>query len=164
MGAGEPRSHHTTSEERRMNRRLTLTAIACTAAFAAAAPAASAGTLSYEGDTLVYQASPGEANVALFYPSSVSDSRINFADVRAASISYPPARCSDRGDYGIDCDTPAHIRADLDDGQDGVDFGTGFPKDIDVRVNGGEGNDELRPLNNVPSTVTLDGGPANDKL
>jgi hypothetical protein len=85
-----------------------------------AAPAASAATISYSADTLVYSASPGEQN---FVVVDGDDQQVTFTD--GAPISFPANRCTqDDPEYPVTCQTPARVvRIDLGDGDDHGSFG-----------------------------------------
>jgi hypothetical protein len=85
------------------------------AALALAPATASAGTIAYEGDTLVLTAGPGEANSITFGGEEAG--RLSISD--AAGYAFPADRCAqtDPG-YAIQCDLPARIRANLGDGDD----------------------------------------------
>jgi RTX calcium-binding nonapeptide repeat (4 copies) len=109
--------------------------------------AASAGTIAYEGDTLVVTAGPGEANSITF--GGEEEGRLSISD--AAGYSFPGDRCTQLDPaYSIQCDLPARIRANLGDGNDRA-------------VLGGPGADELKAIDGN-TRLTLDGGPGADIL
>ena len=131
------------------------------AALVALAPAAaSAGTIAYDGDTLVLTAGPGEANSITF--GGEQEGRLSIAD--AASYAFPAERCTQTdAQYAIQCDLPAHIRADLGDGDDRVVVDHMVQGNPVVEVLGGTGADELKAIG-ANTRLTLDGGAGADVL
>jgi Ca2+-binding RTX toxin-like protein len=130
------------------------------AALAVAAPA-SAATISYDGNTLVYTASPGQADHVIVSLAADDSGRVALQNGHD-DLTGPAGRCEDHsGGYGdsyLWCDAPQAIRADLGDGNDWWSTSTDFPASIAQTVDGGAGNDELS------ASGTLLGGPGNDKL
>jgi hypothetical protein len=116
--------------------------------------AAQAGTLSYEGDTLVYRADPGVSDS----PSlSVRDGKLSFFEDNLTL----PAGCEQESPYHAAlCTIPGRVRLELGDGDDGNGF-TDFPA-IPVEIYGGEGKDTLQSYG--ATGAKLDGGPGNDTL
>jgi Ca2+-binding RTX toxin-like protein len=143
----------------------TLIPVAAALCSVAAAAPAQAGTVTYEGDTLVYRAGPGEDNLVTLYGSS-QPGRINIGDTSANSNSVPFDRCDDRtaDGFGIDCDMPARIRLELGDGVDGISFGSDWPKSINAEARLGDGADRIEHLDRAPSSVTIDGEAGNDTI
>src|SRR6478672_671804 len=129
-------------------------------ALALAAPA-SASSISYQGDTLVFQAAPGETN---FVVVDGDDQQVTFTDDYA--ISFPADRChQDDPEYPVSCDTPAAgVRVDLGDGNDNGSFGFMIPADRTFEIDGGPGADHLKGPRNGVGSATLDGGADNDLL
>jgi Ca2+-binding RTX toxin-like protein len=129
------------------------------AALAIAAPA-SAATISYDGNTLVYTASPGQADHVVLALAG-DDSRIAIQNGHD-DLTGPADRCEDySGGYGnsyLWCDAPQAIRADLGDGDDYWSTYDDAPGAANETVDGGVGNDEL------DGSGTFAGGPGNDKL
>ena len=142
--------------------RTILAALAAALVAAAALPAAaSAGELSYDGNTIVYKASSGEEN---FVTLSVDDpGKLAVSDSGASQLTYPGDRC-DRisEDYPLQCDMPSGFKADLNDRDDRFFSAYMVPSSLAVSVVGGDGTDELKGGEDHNST--LDGGAGNDKL
>jgi Ca2+-binding RTX toxin-like protein len=126
-----------------------------------AAPTASAATISYSGDTLVFSASPGEQN---FVVVDGDDQQVTFTD--DYPIAFPSDRCSQADpEYPVSCDTPARlVRIDLGDGADHGSFGFATPTDRSFEIDGGPGSDLLTGPRNGIGTATLDGGDGDDDL
>jgi Ca2+-binding RTX toxin-like protein len=126
-----------------------------------AAPTASAATISYSGDTLVFSASPGEQN---FVVVDGDDQQVTFTD--DYPIAFPSDRCSQADpEYPVACDTPARlVRIDLGDGADHGSFGFSIPADRSFEIDGGPGSDLLTGPRNGIGTATLDGGDGSDDL
>jgi hypothetical protein len=120
-----------------------------------AAPTASAATISYAGDTLLFSASPGEQN---FVVVDGDDQQVTFTD--DDPIAFPSDRCSQADpEYPVACDTPARlVRIDLGDGADHGSFGVSIPADRSFEIDGGRGGDLLTGPRNGIGTATLDGG------
>src|SRR4051794_5237812 len=101
---------------------------------AAALPAsASASTIAYEGDALVFRAAPREQN---FVVVDGDAQHVTFTD--DAPIVFPAGRCS-RSDpeYPVTCDTPARlVRVDLGDGADRGSFGFSIPAGPGFEIDG----------------------------
>jgi hypothetical protein len=130
------------------------------AALALSPAAASAGTIAYEGDTLVVTAGPGEANSITF--GGDEEGRLSISD--AAGYSFPGDRCTQVDpEYSIQCDLPARIRANLGDGNDRAVINHMVQGNPVVEVLGGPGADELKAIDGN-TQLTLDGGPGADIL
>lgn len=130
------------------------------AALALTPAAASAGTIAYEGDTLVLTAASGEVNGLTFGGEEAG--RLSLSD--STSYSFPADRCTqlDAG-YAIQCDIPATVRADLGDGDDHVVVDHMVQGNPAVEVLGGGGNDNLKAIDGN-TRLTLDGGAGADVL
>jgi Ca2+-binding RTX toxin-like protein len=117
--------------------------------------AAQAGTLSYEGNTLVYRASAGVRDSPMLGKDDNGYLTV-FEDgvTLAAGCTY---------DYEAHCPMPARVRLELGDGDDWNSFESNFPAGLPVEVDGGDGKDQLQ-TSNGGGAVTLDGGPGNDIL
>jgi Ca2+-binding RTX toxin-like protein len=126
-----------------------------------AAPAASAGTIAYDGDTLVVTAAPGEANFVTF--GSEQDGRISISD-SGAEHGYPEDRCSrlDAG-YPIHCEAPARVKADFGDGDDIVVVNHMVAAGTAVEIAAGPGRDSIKAID-ANTRLTADGGPGDDTL
>jgi Ca2+-binding RTX toxin-like protein len=130
------------------------------AALALAPPAASAGTIGYQGDTLVITAAPGEINGITLGGEqagllSISDSN---------SHSFPTDRCTqDDPSFPIQCELAGTIRVDVGDGGDQVVVDHMVQGNPAVEVLGGPGNDNLKAIDGN-TRLTLDGGPGADVL
>src|SRR3954447_8677136 len=113
--------------------------IVAVAALACGAPA-TASTISYEGDTLVFADAPGETNFVVVDGDS---QQVTFTDDYA--ITFPADRChQDDPEYPVTCDTPAAaVRIDLGDGNDRGSFGFMIPTDRRFEIDGGPGADLL---------------------
>jgi len=132
---------------------------------AAIAPAAAeAATLSYEGDTLVYRAAPGEDNNTGPGEGRFDASRIEISDATGVTITNTSDRCI-AYDGWFECEKPAKMVFDVGDLDDDVSFS--FLKfDIPVDVYGGDGADTLSgySTSRQPQAQLLDGGAGNDKI
>ena len=134
-------------------------------ALAAAIPsAAHAATLSYEGDTLVYRAAPGEDNNTGPGEGRYDDTRVEISDATGVTITNTTARCLPY-DGWFECEKPAKMVFDVGDLDDDVSLS--FLKfDIPVDVYGGDGADTLSgySTSHLPQAQLLDGGAGNDKI
>ena len=130
------------------------------AALALTPAAAAAGTVTYEGDTLVLRASPGSANSVTL--SSEEPGKLAISD--ADSYSFPADRCrQDDPEYAIHCAIPAGVRVELGDGNDRLVVSHTAPAGLAVLGLGGDGRDELKAIDGQ-TTATFDGGAGNDLL
>jgi hypothetical protein len=130
------------------------------AAFALPPAVASAGTIAYQGDTLVITAAPGEVNGITFGGEEAG--RLSISD--ATGYTFPADRCSQTDpQYAIQCDSPAAVRADLGDGNDVVVVDHMVAGNPVVEVLGGAGNDNLKAIAGN-TRLTLDGGAGADVL
>jgi Ca2+-binding RTX toxin-like protein len=140
-------------------RRRATGAVTLALAALAAVPAAQAATITYDGDTLVYTAAPGERNDMILGPSSAYTEAVQLGD--NAPISFPDGSCV-QGDGWLHCAAPAAVRIDLGDNNDTFAFASGgaaLPNAVSVA--GGPGADTLRGLEQG-TAPTLDGGPGDD--
>src|SRR4051795_3070773 len=117
--------------------------------------AAQAATLSYSGDTLIYQADPG-----------VRDSPMLGKDDQGRLTIYEEGLTLAPGCtyeyYTAHCPMPARAELHLGDGDDWNSFSSDYPAALPVAVYGDDGKDQLQTYN--ASNVTLDGGAGNDLL
>jgi hemolysin type calcium-binding protein len=128
---------------------------------AAAPAAAQAGTVSVSGDTITFQAAPGEPNFVTVnwgqtgeYPPSISD---NGPDIVAQ------APCEQDGFGNVTCPTAGRARIVLRLG-DGDDIGRSInaaARGTSVQILGEAGNDQLE---SHEGSDMLDGGPGDDEL
>src|SRR3954465_7235478 len=84
--------------------------------------AAHAGTLSYQGDTLVYKAAPGNSEF-LHFDRDESDGTLTVS-VNNANLTLAPGCTQSDPLYAAHCPMPARIVADLGDGDDRNGFGS----------------------------------------
>jgi Ca2+-binding RTX toxin-like protein len=155
----------------------TTTALLLVIAALAVPAAASAGTVSYTGDTLTFDASPGEQNYVLAYASNdcggLATPCLWVSDSYALAV---PAGCERGGFYdsAVVCPQPNSIVMHLGDRNDAaldwngpstIDGGSGddtiFGNGAGDRLTGGDGNDDLV---GGPGDDVLDAGPGNDML
>lgn len=139
-------------DHRRMTLKLPLLAATVVALLAPAA--AQAGTLSYEGDTLVFRADPG-----------VQDSPMLGSDEAGMLTIYEENLVLATGctfDHQAHCPMPGRVRLELGDGDDWNSFSSDYPKALPVTVLGGDGKDQLQTYG--ADNATLDGGGGNDIL
>jgi hypothetical protein len=138
---------------------------------AMAAPPSFAGTVSVSGDTLTYQAAPGEKNAtALRYyrPTGFDEFIYQISDSPAPSAG---AGCR-IGNVGYDVVCPAsgiaRIRLLLGDGNDGaILYGgsaAGPPPPAPIELLLGAGNDTAFVRYQFSAPVLVDGGPGMDRL
>jgi Ca2+-binding RTX toxin-like protein len=138
---------------------MTRTFLAALASLALFPAAASAGTITYDGDTLVLTAGP-EANSVTF--GGEQEGRLSIAD--AAAYAFPAERCTQTDpQYAIQCDVPGRIRVELGDGDDRAVIDHMVQGNPVVEVLGGAGDDELKAIAGN-TRLALDGGPGNDRL
>src|SRR3954454_15921554 len=116
--------------------------------------AAQAGTVSYEGDTLVYRADPGVRDSPML---GKDDAGLLTISEEGMTL---PAQCS--YDFAAHCPMPGRVRLELGDGDDWNSFSSDYPASLPVEVYGGDGKDQLQTYN--AANVTLDGGSGNDIL
>ncbi len=134
-------------------------------ALAAAIPAAAqAATITYEGDTLVYTAAPGETNRTGPWEGVVDESRVTISDGFGVTVTSQSGRCAPIADR-FECEVPARMVFHLGDGEDSLTVSS-LKWDIPIDVYGGDGNDDLSgyALSSKSQTQLLDGGAGNDKL
>ncbi|HEV2814683.1 MAG TPA: hypothetical protein VGW10_15615 [Solirubrobacteraceae bacterium] len=145
-----------------MNRRTLLPALAATAACLALPGVASAASLDYEGNALVYNAASAELNAVTL--NATSDGRVAIGET-GASLSFPTDRCEQANEsMPVVCEVASVdlLRFELGDGADRASV-----QDIQVagnviRVNAGDGNDRLE--GGPSAAATLDGGPGDDEI
>jgi hypothetical protein len=176
-----------------MRSRLVLALVTSAAAGVAAAPA-SAASLTTTGDTIVYQAGPGETNrVVVNWGIEREGARPSFSDVPEVenNLTFGPG-CQDTYGGGsiIECpgaSSTATIVVRLGDGDDRAQtvgdasrghrhelYGEGgndvlLSEEGSDLLDGGEGNDELQPDDmdsggQAGAGDTVSGGPGQDKL
>lgn len=139
-----------------------MTAVVLVVLAVALAPGASAASIGWDGDWLVYEAEPGEVNELYVQPppgdcSPGMDPCVLFSD--AVDILEIPVDCDwvySNDNRFVDCPTPAGVAAALGDGNDSFKLWEG-----DSEVDGGTGNDEL---SGYGGDDVLDGGEGNDRL
>jgi Ca2+-binding RTX toxin-like protein len=138
--------------------RSTLTLLAaCAAALLGPAAAANAGTLSYEGDTLVYRADPGARDSPSLDKGDQGE--LTFYE---DNLTLAPGCTQDDPSFAAHCPMPAKIRLELGDADDSNGFGSSFPQNVHVDISGGDGKDNLQTYGS--SGTLLDGGAGNDTL
>jgi len=136
--------------------RLTIPLLATFAAVLLVPAAAQAGTLSYDGDTLYFQAAGGERNSPFF--DKTDDGRLSIVETGLTIA----AGCEQEFSWGpAYCPMPSRIVMHLEDGDDGVGFASTFPA-IAVEVYGGDGKDQLKGYG--ATNALLDGGPGFDLI
>ena len=136
--------------------RLTIPLLATSVALLLVPAAAQAGTLSYDGNTLYFQAAGGERNSPFLDKTddgrlSIVETGLTIAGGCEQEFSWGPAYCP----------MPSKIVMYLEDGDDGVGFASTFPA-IAVEVYGGDGKDNLKGYG--AANALLDGGAGNDIL
>ncbi len=130
--------------------------VACAAALLGPAAVAQAGTLSYEGDTLVYRAAPGVRDSPSLDKGDNGELLFYEDDLTLA-----PGCTQENPIYAAHCPMPGRIRLELGDGEDSNGFGSSFPP-IPVEIYGGDGKDNLQTYG--ATGTMLDGGAGNDTL
>src|SRR3954465_5175669 len=98
--------------------------------------AAQAASISYQGDTLVYQADPGARDSPMLGKDDNGMLTISEEGVRL------PAGCS--YDYAVHCPMPGRVELHLGDGDDWNSFSSDYPANLPVAVYGDEGKDQLQ--------------------
>src|SRR4051812_43702600 len=134
--------------------KLTLPLLATCAAVLLVPAGAQAAKLSYDGDTLIYQADPG-----------VRDSPMLGKDDQGRLTIFEEGLTLAPGceyDYTAHCPMPARVVLHLGDGDDWQSFGSDYPAALPVTVYGDEGKDQLQTYG--ADHATLDGGPGDDLL
>jgi Ca2+-binding RTX toxin-like protein len=138
--------------------------LAATAAFAlalAAPAAASAATVGFEGETLVFRAGAGEANFVVAYADTPG--KLKLTEAAAPT----DGRCTSYADYDyVECDAPSALRMELGDRDDHFGLGSDFPAGMPVEVYGGDGKDAINGYTTFAAADAqlIDGGPGDDKL
>src|ERR1700754_3552321 len=137
--------------------RFTKPLLATVAAVLLVPAAAQAATLSYEGDTLVYRADPGNGRDDVNLGSM--DGMLS---ISAGAMNLAPG-CTREAEWaGAECPMPARIRLELGGGDDGNGFSSEFPRSMPVEIYGGDGKDNLQTYN--ADNAMLDGGAGDDLL
>lgn len=137
-------------------------ALAATGTFGAAA--ASAGTLQYDGDDLVYEAAPGERNDVTVHESRrYGAGAVTFGD-SGAGFTFPSDHCVQIEPGWVDCDATAGVYLLLGDGDDITGYGVSEKLLNPLVVDGGAGKDTLRGNQHSPSAAAFIGGPGADTL
>ncbi len=122
--------------------------------------AASAATISYQGDTLVLTAGAGETNSITF--GGVEPGKLSISDDNPYSL--PAGRCTQEDpSYSIQCDQPSAIRVDLGDRNDTAVVDHMVQGNPAIEIRGGAGNDNLKAIEGN-TRLTLDGGAGADIL
>lgn len=135
--------------------KLTLPLLAACAVALLGPAAAQAGTVSIEGDTLVYRGDAG-ADSPFF-----DDAGNGQMSVVATNMTIG-AGCEQEFSWGAAyCTMPSRVVVELGAGDDGVGFSSTMPA-IPVEVYGGEGKDRLKGYG--ATNAYLDGGAGNDTL
>ena len=133
---------------------LKLPLLAATVLALLAPAAAQAGTISYEGDTLVFRADPGVRDSPMIGKDSGGMLYVFEDDLKLPDV------CT--YDYQAHCPMPARVRLELGDGDDWNSF-SDYPANLPVEVYGGDGKDQLQSYGGGDH-VTLDGGGGDDLL
>jgi hypothetical protein len=135
-------------------------ATAGVAALALLPAVASAGSITYEGDTLVVRTSPGQADDVTVAGEEAG--RVSISS--AGSSTFPADRCTQLDvQYAIHCDIPARLRVELGDGDDRLVVSHTTPAGLEVTGLGQAGKDELKAIDGQ-SPVVFDGGADDDIL
>lgn len=133
---------------------LKLPLLAATVVALLAPAAAQAGTLSYEGDTLVFKAADGAQDSPMLGMDDAGKLTISEEGLTLApGCTY---------DYTAHCPMPARVRLELGDGDDWNSFASDYPDALPAEVLGGDGKDQLQTYG--ADNVTLGGGGGSDIL
>ena len=132
------------------------------AVLAAAPAAADAATITVSGGELTYLAAPGERNF-MTYGAGDAPGSVRIGDLGAAGIAFPADRCAQRSDM-VDCSGVTAVKADLGDGNDNADKGTGAPIAFPVELHGGPGDDLLEAFEYSDAPSRMFGGDGEDVL
>src|SRR6478736_4992182 len=136
--------------------KLTLPLLATCAAVLLVPAAAQAAKLSYDGDTLIYQADPG-----------VRDSPMLGKDDQGRLTIFEEGLTLAPGceyDYTAHCPMPARVVLHLGDGDDWQSFGSDYPAALPVTVYGEEGKDQLQTYGADHATLDGEAGDGNDSI
>src|SRR3954451_15816219 len=109
--------------------RLTMPRLATLAAVLLIPAAAQAGTLSYEGDTLVYRADPGVRDSPSL--DKGDDGTLLFYE---DNLKLAPGCTQEDPSFAAHCPMPAKVRLELGDGDDSNGFGSSFPANVHVDI------------------------------
>jgi hypothetical protein len=139
--------------------KLTLPLLAASVVAILAPGAAQAATLSYSGDTLIYQADPGVRDSPMLNLSEDGTKLGIFED----GLKLPAGCEQPDPNFGqAYCAMPARVELHLGDGDDWNSFASDYPKHLPVTVFGDDGKDQLQTYG--ADRATLDGGPGADIL
>ena len=117
--------------------------------------AAQAGTLSYEGDTLVYRADPGVRDSPM-----LGKDEDGMLTIYEEGLTLAPGCTDDPSRRTARC--PARVRLELGDGDDWNSFSRTIRRACRSRSTAARARTSCRPT--APTIVTLDGGAGNDIL
>jgi Ca2+-binding RTX toxin-like protein len=141
-----------------------LTPILAALAVAALPAAASASTISLDGDTLVLRAAPGEKNWLTVGPDDYAPGRLQFSDI-GQPTSYPSSCTPWEYSSFVSCDVPSGgVRLEAGDRDDTLDVSDNMPAGLTITADGGSGNDVLRGPAFTETVDSLLGGDGNDKI
>ena len=127
---------------------------------AAAAPAAQAANLSFDGTgALVVTGAPGESNQMLIYPAGDGSANVDISDYQP--ITAPADKCEALTPTLMRCAIPTTVRVSLGDGNDRWSPDHTLAFSPAPQIDGGEGNDELLGIDGGDMLI---GGPGNDTL
>ena len=135
-------------------------ALAALGLTAAAAPAADAASISFDGSgAMVLTAAPGESNYVLIYPAGDGSANVDVTDRQP--ITAPADKCETLAPDLVRCAIPTTVRVNLGDGNDRWSPDRSLAFSPAPQIDGGEGDDELE---GIDGSDALTGGPGNDKL
>ena len=135
-------------------------ALAALGLTAAAAPAADAASISFDGSgAMVLTAAPGESNYVLIYPAGDGSAKVDVTDRQP--ITAPADKCEPLGPDLVRCAIPTTVRVNLGDGNDRWSPDRSLAFSQPPQIDGGEGDDELEGTDGSDALI---GGPGNDKL
>jgi Ca2+-binding RTX toxin-like protein len=141
-----------------------LTPLLAALAVAALPAAASASTISLEGDTLVLRAAPGEKNWLTVGPDDYAPGRLQLSDI-GQPTSYPSSCTPWEYTSFVSCEIPAGgVRLEAGDRDDILDVGNNMPAGLKITADGGAGADVVRGPSFTETAETLVGGDGNDKI
>jgi hypothetical protein len=145
-----------------MNRSMLAACAAALVAAAALPSAASASSISYAGNTLVYKAADGEENSVTL--NATTDGRVAIGET-GATTSFPSDRCEQANEsMPVVCEvaTVDLLKFELGDGLDRASIQDITVAGNVITVDGGSGNDRLE--GGPSASSTLDGGAGDDEL
>lgn len=136
-----------------------LAAATALAALALVPSAASASSLTYEGDAIVVRAASGEANWVTV--SGGDPGKVAISD-SGGTFTFPADRCTQiSSDFPAQCDVPGSIRVELGDGAD-QGFVMHDAPAIPITYDGGSGADRIKNVR--AAGITMLGGDGADEL